>query len=190
MAHVLTGQPFPHIRHTLQARCQTKKFSITQQAGALITCGMCLFASRTISPSKSLGGRPPWTRSTFAGFGNVVNASYPDEWLYLYWKMGLHVGPYSSSLVSPGASIGRIYQDMSSGRNRSLSPLLANSVCVTASPQDQLIRPVGSRPSVRLPANSRLMRSDWFHLLNTWDITSIWLCLEPHRNQCRQPIDA
>lgn len=24
----------------------------------------------------------------FEGFTNVINVSYPDEWLYLYWKNG------------------------------------------------------------------------------------------------------
>jgi LuxR family transcriptional regulator, quorum-sensing system regulator CviR len=40
---------------------------------------------------------------TFAGFANVINASYPDEWLYLYWKNGYaEIDPvFQSMLQSP-----------------------------------------------------------------------------------------
>jgi len=58
---------------------------------------------------------------TFAGFGNVVNASYPDEWLYMYWKNGFaDVDPvFKSALKSAGTQHWQeTYQNMSSEKER------------------------------------------------------------------------
>ncbi|MCS6896799.1 MAG: LuxR family transcriptional regulator [Nitrospira sp.] len=40
----------------------------------------------------------------FSGFSNVVNANFPDEWLYLYWKNGfMEIDPiFKSALQAPG----------------------------------------------------------------------------------------
>lgn len=53
----------------------------------------------------------------FEGFTNVVNVSYPDEWLYLYWKNGYAaVDPVFRAVSrSPGTQIWkRIYQQATS----------------------------------------------------------------------------
>jgi len=55
--------------------------------------------------TNSLGGLVHLGRNgTFAGFNNVINASYPDEWLYRYWKNGFaDVDPvFKSALQAPG----------------------------------------------------------------------------------------
>lgn len=55
--------------------------------------------------TKSLGGlvrlRPD---GEFSGFSNIVNANFPDEWLYLYWKNNfVEVDPvFKTALESPG----------------------------------------------------------------------------------------
>lgn len=54
---------------------------------------------------------------SFAGFGSVINASYPDEWLYLYWKNGYaEIDPvFRNALQSPGTQHwGKTYQSMAS----------------------------------------------------------------------------
>lgn len=45
----------------------------------------------------------------FEGFSNVVNVSYPDEWLYLYWKNGYaDIDPvFRAASHSPGTQIWR-----------------------------------------------------------------------------------
>jgi DNA-binding CsgD family transcriptional regulator len=58
---------------------------------------------------------------TFSGFGDVVNAGYPDEWLYLYWKNGFaDVDPvFISALRSAGTRHWQeIYQTVSSEKER------------------------------------------------------------------------
>lgn len=53
----------------------------------------------------------------FSGFGTVINASYPDEWLYLYWKNGFaEIDPvFQTALRSPGTQHwGTTYQAFSS----------------------------------------------------------------------------
>jgi len=68
--------------------------------------------------TKALGGLARLgPNHTFAGFSNVVNASYPDEWLYMYWKNGFaDVDPvFQSALKSPGTQHWQeIYRHMSS----------------------------------------------------------------------------
>jgi LuxR family transcriptional regulator, quorum-sensing system regulator CviR len=52
-------------------------------------------------------------RGDFEGFTNVINVSYPDEWLYLYWKNGYAgIDPvFRAVSQSPGTKIWkRIYQ--------------------------------------------------------------------------------
>ena len=56
-------------------------------------------------------------RGDFEGFTNVINVSYPDEWLYLYWKNGYAgVDPvFRTVSQSPGTKIWkRIYQQATS----------------------------------------------------------------------------
>ena len=53
----------------------------------------------------------------FEGFTNVINVSYPDEWLYLYWKNGYAgIDPvFRTVSQSPGTKIWkRIYQQATS----------------------------------------------------------------------------
>jgi DNA-binding CsgD family transcriptional regulator len=47
------------------------------------------------------------SNGTFEGFSNVVNVSYPDEWLYLYWKNGYaEIDPvFRAASRSPGTQI-------------------------------------------------------------------------------------
>ncbi len=65
-----------------------------------------------------LGGLARLSHSgTFEGFSNVINVSYPDEWLYLYWKNGYAtVDPvFQAASHSPGTKIWkRIYQQATS----------------------------------------------------------------------------
>ncbi|MCP9454787.1 MAG: LuxR family transcriptional regulator [Nitrospira sp.] len=55
--------------------------------------------------SKSLGGLVRLgPDGSFAGFSNIVNANFPDEWLYRYWKNSfMEVDPiFKSALETPG----------------------------------------------------------------------------------------
>ncbi|MDH5666622.1 MAG: LuxR C-terminal-related transcriptional regulator [Nitrospira sp.] len=55
--------------------------------------------------TKSLGGLVHLGKDgAFSGFNNVINASYPDEWLYRYWKNGFaDVDPvFKSALHASG----------------------------------------------------------------------------------------
>jgi DNA-binding CsgD family transcriptional regulator len=57
----------------------------------------------------------------FEGFTNVVNVSYPDEWLYLYWQNGYaEVDPvFRAASRSPGTQIWkRTYQQATSSEER------------------------------------------------------------------------
>jgi DNA-binding NarL/FixJ family response regulator len=97
--HYVTHAETPeHVRDVL-IRFQNY-FSFTKALGGLVRLG----------PNR-----------TFAGFGNVVNASYPDEWLYMYWKNGFaDVDPvFQSALKSPGTQHWQAtYQNMSSEKEQ------------------------------------------------------------------------
>ena len=96
--YVMQAQTPEDVRHVL-VRFQDY-FSFTKALGGLVRLG----------PNR-----------TFAGFSNVVNASYPDEWLYMYWKNGFaDVDPvFQSALKSPGTQHWQdIYQNMSSEKEQ------------------------------------------------------------------------
>lgn len=96
--YVMQAETPEHVRDVL-VRFQDY-FSFTRALGGLVRLG----------PNR-----------TFAGFGNVVNASYPDEWLYMYWKNGFaDVDPvFQAALKSPGTQHWQaIYQSMSSEKEQ------------------------------------------------------------------------
>lgn len=110
MAHVPARQPFPSATFdTLsKSECQNllEILHYVMQAETLEHVRDVLVRFQNyFSFTKALGGLVRLgPNQTFAGFGNVVNASYPDEWLYMYWKNGFaDVDPvFKSALASAG----------------------------------------------------------------------------------------
>lgn len=127
MAHVLTGQPFPRTTFDALSKSECLNFleilHFVMQAQTLDHVRDVLIRFQNyFSFTKALGGLVRLgPNRTFAGFGNVVNASYPDEWLYLYWKNGFaDVDPvFKSALTSAGTQHWQeIYQNMSSEKEQ------------------------------------------------------------------------
>ncbi|MEK9140231.1 MAG: hypothetical protein AAB308_04175, partial [Nitrospirota bacterium] len=94
MAHMLTRQAFPRTTFDALSKSECLNFleilHFVMQAETLDHVRDVLIRFQNyFSFTKALGGLVRLgPNRTFAGFGNVVNASYPDEWLYLYWKNG------------------------------------------------------------------------------------------------------
>lgn len=122
MAHTSTKQSFPRTVFDTLSKSECQNFLevlhyATQAETPDHVRNVLVLFQNYFSFTKSLGGlaRLGPNRS-FAGFSNVVNASYPDEWLYMYWKNGFaDVDPvFKSALKAPGTQHWReIYQHMS-----------------------------------------------------------------------------
>jgi DNA-binding NarL/FixJ family response regulator len=127
MSHTPTRQPFPHKTFDALSKTECRNFiEILHYATHAETPDhvrdvLVRFQSH-FSFTRALGGLVRLgPDQTFAGFGNVVNASYPDEWLYLYWKNGFaEIDPvFKSALKSPGTQHWHeIYQNMSSEKEQ------------------------------------------------------------------------
>lgn len=127
MGHALTQRPFPSTTFDALSKSECQNFMeilhYAMQAETPDHVRDVLFRFQNyFSFTKALGGlvRLGPDRA-FAGFSNVVNASYPDEWLYLYWKNGFaDVDPvFKSALTSPGTQHWQtIYQNMSSQKEQ------------------------------------------------------------------------
>lgn len=127
MAHAQTQQPFPRATFESLSKPECENFieilHYVMQAETPDHVRDVLIRFQTyFSFTKALGGLVRLgPNCTFAGFGNVVNASYPDEWLYMYWKNGFaEVDPvFQSALRSPGTQHWQdIYQNMSSEKEQ------------------------------------------------------------------------
>ncbi len=123
MTHTSTKQPFPRTAFDTLSKSECRNFlevlhyAMQAETPDQVRDVLVLFQNH-FSFTRALGGLARLgPNRTFAGFSNVVNASYPDEWLYMYWKNGFaDVDPvFKSALKSPGTQHWReIYRHMSS----------------------------------------------------------------------------
>lgn len=127
MGHVVSKRPFPRTAFDALSKSECKNFlEILHYAMQAETSDdvrdVLVRFQNYFSFTSALGGLVRLgPDQTFAGFGNVVNASYPDEWLYRYWKNGFaDVDPvFRSALKSPGTQHWReIYQHLSSEKEQ------------------------------------------------------------------------
>ncbi|GKS65385.1 hypothetical protein YTPLAS72_26890 [Nitrospira sp.] len=127
MAHALSQQAFPHATFDALSKSECRNFMeilhyVMQAETPDHVRDVLVRFQNYFSFTKALGGLVRLgPGQTFAGFGNVVNASYPDEWLYMYWKNGFaDVDPvFKSALKSPGTQHWQeTYQNMSSEKER------------------------------------------------------------------------
>ena len=110
MTHMPRQRPFPRSVFDRLSKLDCENFleilHYTSQAGTPEQLREVLLLFQSYFPfTRALGGLVRLgPNGMFAGFGNIVNASYPDEWLYLYWKNGFaDVDPvFRSALQSPG----------------------------------------------------------------------------------------
>jgi LuxR family transcriptional regulator, quorum-sensing system regulator CviR len=127
MDHTPTRRPFPHKTFDALSKTECRNFieilhyAMQAETPDHVRDVLVRFQSH-FSFTRALGGLVRLgPDQTFAGFGNVVNASYPDEWLYLYWKNGFaEIDPvFQSALKSPGTQHWHeIYQNMSSEKEQ------------------------------------------------------------------------
>lgn len=123
MTHTLRRQPFPQEMFDTLSKTECRNFIeilhyvMHAETPEHVRDVLVLFQNH-FSFTRALGGIARLgPNRTFAGFGNVVNASYPDEWLYMYWKNGFaDVDPvFKSALKAPGTQHWQdIYRHMSS----------------------------------------------------------------------------
>ncbi|HWF58850.1 MAG TPA: LuxR family transcriptional regulator [Nitrospira sp.] len=123
MVNTSTKQPFPRTAFDALSKSGCRNFlevlhyAMQAETPEQVRDVLVLFQNH-FSFTRALGGLARLgPNQTFAGFSHVVNASYPDEWLYLYWKNGFaDVDPvFKSALKSPGTQHWReIYRHMSS----------------------------------------------------------------------------
>jgi len=127
MAHPSKKQPFPqHVFDSMsKSECQNfiEILHYTTQAQSPDDVRDVLLRFQEYFPfTRTLGGLVRLgTGGTFAGFANIVNGSYPDEWLYLYWKNGYaEIDPvFTSALRSPGTQHWRAtYQHMTTEKQQ------------------------------------------------------------------------
>ena len=127
VAHTSTRQPFPRSAFDSLSKPECLNFlEIVHRAMQAETPenvrDVLIRFQNYFSFTRALGGLVRLgPNGTFAGFSNVVNASYPDEWLYMYWKNGFaEVDPvFKSALQSPSTQHWRdIYQNMSSEKEQ------------------------------------------------------------------------
>lgn len=125
MVHSPMKQPFPRDLFDKLSKWECQNFleivHYAMQADGLDDVRDVLIRFQNYFPfTRSLSGLVRLgPKGTFAGFSNVVNATYPDEWLYMYWKNGFaDVDPvFKSALQAPGTQHWRnIYQNMSSDK--------------------------------------------------------------------------
>lgn len=110
MSHTSTRQPFPAKTFDTLSKAECRNLMeilhfVMQVETPDDVRDVLLRFQNYFSFSKALGGLVRLgPNRTFAGFSNVVNASYPDDWLYMYWKNGFaDVDPvFKSALKSPG----------------------------------------------------------------------------------------
>lgn len=127
MTHTSAKQPFPRIAFDALSKSECRDFlevlhyAIQSETPDDVRGVLVLFQNH-FSFSRSLGGLVRLgPNRTFAGYSNVVNASYPDEWLYMYWKNGFaDVDPvFKSALQSAGTQHWQeTYQNMSSEKEQ------------------------------------------------------------------------
>lgn len=127
MAHTSTAQSFPHNTFDALSKSECQNFLeilhyVMQAATPDQVRDVLVRFQNYFSFTSALGGLVRLgPDQTFAGFSNVINASYPDEWLYMYWKNGFaDVDPvFKSALKSPGTQHWQdIYKNMASEKER------------------------------------------------------------------------
>lgn len=127
MTHTPTRLPFPYKTFDTLSKADCRNFMeilhfVVQVETPDDVRDVLLRFQNYFSFTKALGGLVRLgPNRTFAGFSNVVNASYPDDWLYMYWKNGFaDVDPvFKSALKSPGTQHWQeIYQNMSSEKEQ------------------------------------------------------------------------
>jgi LuxR family transcriptional regulator, quorum-sensing system regulator CviR len=127
MAQALTKRPFPtqifdqlsklDCQHFIEALHYTSEASTTDEVKNALTQFQRLFPfSRVIGGLARLN-----PRGAFDGFTNVINVSYPEEWIRLYWQNGyFEVDPvFQTALQKPGTHHWQAtYQEARSDKQR------------------------------------------------------------------------
>lgn len=120
-------RPFPNqlFEHLSKQECQNslEVFHYASQAETAEDVREVMVRFQSLFPfNRLLGGLARLgPGGQFEGFTNVINVSYPDEWLYLYWKNGYDkVDPvFRSALQSPGTQVWKqTYQEVTSQQER------------------------------------------------------------------------
>ena len=110
MAHVKNKRPFPRDLFTQLTKSECEAFievlHFTAQSETPEDVKDVLARFQSLFPfSRVIGGLAKLSRTgAFEGFTNVLNVSYPEEWLRLYWQKGyFEVDPvFQSALQQPG----------------------------------------------------------------------------------------
>lgn len=127
MAHAISKRPFPRkifqqlskkdCEHFIEALHYSTEAETTSDVKEALLRFQNLFGfSRVIGGLASLK-----SDGTFGGFTNVVNVSYPDEWIRLYWQNGyFEVDPVlQTALQKPGTQHWQdLYKGIASDKQR------------------------------------------------------------------------
>lgn len=127
MAHTQNKRPFPrHLFEQLsKPECASFIEALHYMSGANTTTGVkeALVQFQNLFPfSRVIGGLARLSSNgTFDGFTNVINVSYPEEWIRLYWQNGyFDVDPvFQTALNKPGTQHwGTTYREATSQKQR------------------------------------------------------------------------
>ena len=132
-------------------------------------------------------------KGSFEGFTNVINVSYPEEWLRLYWQEGyFEVDPvFQTALQKPGTQHWQsTYKEASSEKQRQFMAAAQEFGLgdgITTGSADLACRVATfcsfASSTVSMP---RTMYPSW----NISDITSIWRCCAPPPKPPSRPTTA
>jgi LuxR family transcriptional regulator, quorum-sensing system regulator CviR len=127
MAHVQKKRPFPKdvFSNLTKAECvgflEVVHFAVQSETPEDVKDALVRFQS-LFSFTRVIGGLAKLSHvGTFEGFTNVLNVSYPEEWLRLYWQKGyFEIDPvFKTALEKPGTQHWETtYQDTSSDKQR------------------------------------------------------------------------
>ena len=94
MAHVEKKRPFPKALFAQLTKTECENFievlhfAVQSESAEDVKDVLARFQT-LFSFTRAIGGLAKLSRTgAFEGFTNVLNVSYPEEWLRLYWKTG------------------------------------------------------------------------------------------------------
>jgi DNA-binding CsgD family transcriptional regulator len=127
MAHALKDRPFPRYifqqlsKKDCEAFIEALHYTTTADTTADVKEALLRFQN-LFHFSRVIGGLASLTSDgAFGGFTNVINASYPDEWLRVYWQKGyFEVDPIlQAALRKPGTQHWKeVYKGATSEKQR------------------------------------------------------------------------
>ena len=94
MAHPQNKRPFPKALFTQLTKTECENFievlHFAAQSESVEDVKGVLTRFQTLFPfNRVIGGLAKLSRTgAFEGFTNVLNVSYPEEWIRLYWQKG------------------------------------------------------------------------------------------------------